>query len=79
MKMFYNLVNSIICRAKEARASIAMNIEWVQFALQNCENFKLHSVRGMYDKKQRLRVLFTSDVMYKKYILKATKFVGKIL
>ena len=79
MKMFYNLVNSIICRAKEARAFIAMNIEWVQFALQNCENFKLHSVRGMYDKKQRLRVLFTSDVMYKKYILKATKFVGKIL
>ena len=51
MKMFYNVVNSLICRAKEACASIAMNIEWVQFALQNCENFKLHSVRGMHDKK----------------------------
>ena len=30
-----------------------------------CE--KLHSVRGLYDKKKRLIVLFTSDVMYKKY------------
>ena len=79
MKMFYNLVNSIICRAKEARASIAMNIEWVQFALQNCENFKLHSVRGMYDKKTTPQSAIHLDVMYKKYILKATKFVGKIL
>ena len=41
--------------------------ELVQFVLQNCE--KLHSFRGLYDKKkrQRLIVLFTSDVMYKKY------------
>ena len=30
-----------------------------------CE--KLHSIRGLYDKKKRLIVLFTSDVMYKKY------------
>ena len=65
MKMFYNVVNSIICCAKEARASIVL--KWVHFVLQNCENFKLHSVRGLYDKKQRLIVLCTSDVMYKKY------------
>ena len=39
MKNFYNVVNSIICCAKEARAS---------FVLQNCE--KLQSVRGLYDK-----------------------------
>ena len=38
MKTFYNVVNSIICCAKEARASIVSNIEWVQFGLQNCEN-----------------------------------------
>ena len=47
MKTIYNnnKVNSIIFCAKEARASIVLNIEWVQFALQNCE--KLHSVRGL--------------------------------
>ena len=45
MKTFYNVVNSIISYAKEARASIVLIIEWVQFVLQNCE--KLHSVRGM--------------------------------
>ena len=43
------------------RASIVLNIEWVQFVLQNCEI--LHSVRGLYDKKQRLMVL-TSPQMW---------------
>ena len=40
--------------------------ELVQSVLQNCE--KLHSFRGLYDKKkrQRLIVLFTSDVMYER-------------
>ena len=33
--------------------------------LANCE--KLHSARGLYDKKKRPIVFFTSDVMYKKY------------
>ena len=37
MKMFYNVANSLICCAKEARASIVLNIEWVEFVLQNCE------------------------------------------
>ena len=52
MKTIYSniKVNSTICCAKEARTSIVLNIEWVQFALQNCE--KLHSVRGLYDKKK---------------------------
>ena len=31
------VVNCIICCAKEARASIVLNIEWVQFGLQNSE------------------------------------------
>ena len=39
------LVNSVICFAKDARASIVLIIEWVQFVLQNCE--KQHSVRSM--------------------------------
>ena len=60
MKTFYNVVNSIICCAKEARASIVLNIEWVQFVLKNCA--KLHSVRGLYDKKQRLHVYLGCDV-----------------
>ena len=62
MKMFYNGVNCLICCAKKARSTIVLNIDCVKFALQNCE--KLHSVQGLYDKKQRLVVLFTSDVMY---------------
>ena len=45
MKMFYNVVaDSIICCAKEARASIVLNIEWVQFVLQNCEKLHLSDV-----------------------------------
>ena len=68
MITFYNVVNSIICCAKEACASIVLNTEWVQFVLQNCE--KLHSVWGLSDKKNSASfdiVLFTSDVKYKKY------------
>ena len=53
--------NSIICCAKEARASIVLNIEWVQFVLKNCA--KLHSVRGLYAKNSAST--FTSDVMFK--------------
>ena len=45
MKTFYNVFNSIICCAKEARALIVLIIEWVQFFLKSCE--KLHSLRGM--------------------------------
>ena len=33
MKTFHNVVNSMICCAKEARASIVLNIERVQFVL----------------------------------------------
>ena len=48
------------------RASIVLNIEWVQFVLQNCEI--LQSVRGLYDKSSALAwYYFTSDVMYKRY------------
>ena len=45
MKKFYKAVNSVICFAKEASASIVLIIEWAQFVLQNCE--KPYSVRGM--------------------------------
>ena len=41
MKTFYNVVNSIIRYAKEARSSSVLNTEWVEFVLQNCE--KVHS------------------------------------
>ena len=79
MKTFYNVVNSIICCAKEARASIVLNIEWVQFVLKNCA--KLHSVRGLLIKDSAST--FTSDVMFKKYkrqpFFHATRFVGNIL
>ena len=37
MKTFYNVVNATICCAKEARASIVPDIQWEQFASQNCE------------------------------------------
>ena len=40
MKTFYNMVNAIICCAKEARALIVLDIEWVQFVLQNCEKLQ---------------------------------------
>ena len=52
---------TVICCAKEARPLIVLDIEWVQFVLQNCEklqNYRFHqgkkrtsSVRGLYDKK----------------------------
>ena len=47
------------------RASIVLNIEWVQFVLQNCEI--LHSVWCLCDKNSASWYYFTSDVMYKKY------------
>ena len=37
MKTFDNVVNAIICCAKVARASIVLDIKWVQFVLQNRE------------------------------------------
>ena len=73
MKTFYNMASFIIFCAKEARVSIVLDIEWLQFVLQNCEklqNYRLkygkqspkrtNSDRGRYDKKQRLIVLFSS-------------------
>ena len=48
MKTFHNVVNFIICCAKEARASIVLNIERMQFVLQTCE--KVRFARGLYDK-----------------------------
>ena len=60
MKMFHNVVSSIICCVKEAHASIVLDrlIEWVQFVLQNCETLQNYSfkqgkkkcVRGLSDK-----------------------------
>ena len=41
MKTFYNVVNSLLCCAKEACAWIVLDIEWVQFVLQNCENCRI--------------------------------------
>ena len=66
MKMFYNVVISIVCCAKGARASIVLNIEWVGICLKNCEKLQLCQ-RSKKKKKQRLIVLFTSGLMYEKY------------
>ena len=41
MSFFYNVVNSIICLVKEECASIVLDIEGVQFVLQNCENCRI--------------------------------------
>ena len=41
MKMFYNVVNAIICCAKEVGALVVLDIERVQFVLQNCEKLVL--------------------------------------
>ena len=40
MKSFYTVVNAIICCAKEVRALIVLDIEGVQFVLQNCEKLQ---------------------------------------
>ena len=62
MKTFYNVVSAIICCAKEARASIVLDIDNLQFVLQNCEKLpnyrfksckkRTNSVWGLYDKKK---------------------------
>jgi len=77
MKTFYNMASFIIFCAKEARISILVDIEWLQFVLQNCEKLqnyrfkwgkksqnRTNSDRGLYDKKQRLIVLFSSTWKY---------------
>ena len=45
MKTFYNVVNAIICCAKEARALIILDIESVQFVLQNCEKLQNYRLK----------------------------------
>ena len=48
MKRFYNVVSAIICCAKEARASIVLDIDNLQFVLQNCErlpNYRFKSCK----------------------------------
>ena len=54
MKAFYNgsLLQFVVQGL--ARASIVVNIEWVQFVWQNCEKTKKknNSVRSMYDKQR---------------------------
>ena len=51
MKMFYNVVNAIIFCAKEARASIVLDIKWVQFVFQNCENCRIIGLNREKKKK----------------------------
>ena len=60
MKTFYDVVKAIICCAKEARASIVLDIEWVQIVLHCCEKLQNWGAA-----EQRLIVLFSSDVMKK--------------
>ena len=70
MKMFYSVVNSVVCLAKEARASIVLKLlnecNLSCKIVKNCvlsEECKLNFIL----QKHRFLVLFTSDVMYKKY------------
>ena len=60
MKTFYNVVNGIICCAKDARALIVLDIECVHLSckiVKKCRIIGLNraketnSVRGLYDKK----------------------------
>ena len=44
MKTFYNVVNAIICCAKEGRASIVLDIEWLQF-VKNCRIIGLNRAK----------------------------------
>ena len=60
---FGNFLNSFAKRPRVLRT--ALNIEWVQFVLKNCEI--LHFVWGLYDKNSASYYCFTSDVMHKKY------------
>ena len=60
---FGNFLNGFVKSPRVSRK--VLNIEWVQFVMQNCEI--LHSVRGLYDKNSAIWYCFTSDVMYKKY------------
>ena len=61
LEFFFNGFAKIM----STHALIILNIERVQFVLQNCGT--LHSVRGLYDKNSVLWYCFTSDVMYKNY------------
>ena len=49
MKTFYNVVNTVIFCAKEACASIVLDIEWLQLVLQNCE--KMQNYKFKWGKK----------------------------
>ena len=72
----YNVVNSIICCAKEERASIVLDWlnEFKWFVLQNCEKLQNYRFNWLEQKKKivsevsMIKKLFTWDVMYKKYI-----------
>ena len=82
MKTFHNVISSIICCAKEARASIVL--DWLNECnlsckiVKNCRIIVLNRAKKILSeacvikkkkrKKRRLIALFTSDVMYKKYL-----------
>ena len=51
MKTFYNVVNAIICCAKEARASIVLDIEWVQYL--SCKIVKTCRILGLNRAKKK--------------------------
>ena len=51
MKTFYNVVNAITCCAKEARALVVLDIEWVQFVLKIVKNFRIIGLNRAKKKK----------------------------
>ena len=91
MKTFYNVISSIVCCAKEARAWIVL--DWLNECnlsckiVKNCRLIVLNRAKKVLSevcmiKRQCLIVPFTLYVMYKKYIspavLHVTRFVTKI-
>ena len=78
-KLSRNKVKRVLDTQINVRRDMEFDLDLFRFAWQiqkteywmsaiciaNCET--LHSVRGLYDKKKRLIVLFTSDVMYNRH------------
>ena len=84
MKTFYNVIISILCCAKEARASIVL--DWLNecnLSRKIVKNYRIIALnRAKIILPEVCMRCITSDVMCKKYILKAalyaTSFVTKI-
>ena len=80
MKTFYNVIISILCCAKEARASIVL--DWLNecnLSRKIVKNYRIIALnRAKIILPEVCMRCITSDVMCKKYILKATLYAHQI-